>query len=166
MKRSTQRRTLEVWMSDTVAKFHSELRVVTLWSKRDWAAESKRLSSKVLITLSRSVLCKSGPQKEVGGWGKSELQPFGMSSKAHSSEPTAAQGNLPQTMPGGMSNHNRNNLKCSSVLRCTLSPFLLCALQAKTESGFPVYSLRNLCMKKMQNSQSTSLLPPRTCPCC
>lgn len=45
---------------------------------------------------------------------------------------------LPQTMLGGMSNHNRNNLKCSSVLRCTLSPFLLCALQAKTESGSPI----------------------------
>lgn len=30
MKCSTQHRTLEVWTSDMVAKFHSELRVVTL----------------------------------------------------------------------------------------------------------------------------------------
>lgn len=115
MKCSTQQRTPEVWTSDMVAKFHRELRVVTLWSKRDWAAKSKHLYSRVLITLGEVFFVNQDTERG-GFWGKNELQPFGMSSKAHSSEPTAAQVNLPQTMPGGMSNHNRNNLKCSSVL--------------------------------------------------
>jgi len=63
MKCSTQHRTLEVWTSDMVAKFHSELGVVTLWNKRDWAAESKHFYSKVLITLSEVFFVNQGHRK-------------------------------------------------------------------------------------------------------
>lgn len=95
----------------------------------------------------------------MGPWGKNELQPFGMSPKAHSSEPTAAQVS-PANNAGWNEQSQQEQPEMFKRASMYAESFPTVCFASKNRERLSHYSLWNLYMKKMQNSQSTSLLPP------